>query len=409
MCHDPSLQPFERREVLVGALSDASSLGLFLFLLRSFVDEWVLAWLCASAALLMIWPILLHGPFMGTKLRHMFVLVFMTIITVYLPALTRAPPPSVETLIFTDPGWSDVSCAAAAQARRFSTGGVGAVTVLMFEHDAHFCERKRVEMAPSGADFRCIGSLLVSASPGGDGWCMPTYYDELLYRRLRATIAQLAATRADGLLLLDSDTALFRNIGVRMARAGTDFVFQRELPCHTERRRRCINAGVWWVRARSDAVEAVLRHALHLMAHLHISDQDALQHALAVSNCTVTYLDPALYPNGFLYNFDARLRAARVHMVHVNWSPPGFVEKRQRLYDLGVVERYPQCFGRALRYRDARANATRLPSGFLLPRAMPRGVSWRDLGNALGCADVDDRRCIAARAEPRALPHYLPQ
>jgi len=216
--------------------------------------------------------------------------------------------------------------------------------------------------------------------------------------------------RFDGLLVLDSDTVLFRNIGARMARAGTDFVFQRELPCHSEPRRRCINAGVWWVSARSDTAVAVLLHALRLMYELQISDQDALQHALTLSNATVTYLDPMLYPNGFVYNFDRRLRADRVHMVHVNWSPAGFVEKRFRLYDLGVLDRYPQCFGNQLlskTWRTERANATHLPSGFLLPRSMPHGVTWRDLGNALGCADVDDRRCIVARAEPRALPSHL--
>ena len=333
------------------------------------------------------------------------------ILFLYTGGCRRTCKPRVETLLFSDSGWEPMSCAAAMQAKRFSRSAGSNVTLILLDNDVDFASWSSRPAVAAGISVITLPSVPRDESE----WVMPTYYDELLYLRLRATALRVRTMRDrfDGLLLLDSDTVLFRNIGARMARIGTDFVFQRELPCHTERARRCLNAGVWWVSTRSDETVRVLQHAVHLMEELLISDQDALQHALAASNASVTYLDPLLYPNGFVYNYDRRLRAARTHMVHLNWSPAGIVGKHPRLYDLGIVRRYAQCFIPyihrilAAEYANVSAPDRRLRSGFQLPLLMPRGVTWRDLGNALGCADVEDRRCIMARVEPRALPSYL--
>lgn len=318
--------------------------------------------------------------------------------------------PFTDTLLFTDAGFSPLTCSASLQARRFMNRRSGRVVVVIVTNDDDWCGYNIANMRKHDIYGFCAPGI----SENGSDWTMPSWQAEFFYRRLSLTYRYIVSAHthgsADGVLLLDSDVALFRNIGVRMARAGTDFVFQRELPCHNEPHRRCVNAGVWWISTRSEAVLYVLDHALRLMRELRISDQDALQHALARAHrhVTVTYLAPTSYPNGFVYNYDRRLRARDVHLVHTNWAGRGLLAKLDRLKDLGVVDRYAQCFHpqmhEQLEERGWNSSAARLlPTGFRLPLSFPNTVLWRDLGNALGCADVEDRRCIAARAEPRAL------
>lgn len=153
-------------------------------------------------------------------------------------------------------------------------------------------------------------------------------YFSLIARRMTVLLASLEfATRIDGILMLDSDVHLRRNIAPRMARYNTSLVFQRELPCST---RVCANGGVWWARANDEGALRVVRHAHRLMRTLQLPDQDALGAALAAHpKVTVAYLPVESYPNGFAYAANERRETRRVHLVHTNWC--SFDDKRARL------------------------------------------------------------------------------
>jgi hypothetical protein len=311
--------------------------------------------------------------------------------------LFATAPPKTIVLLYTTEDWSDLACAATHQMLRYRPPHLVRVEAIV--HNYSECERT-LEFAedtdvPSGCTER-FGSKIS--------------YMSILFIRLGDVRRHVDSRKkgVTGYLMLDSDVVLYRNIVARMERAGSDFVFQRELPCHTERGRLCINGGVWWVRAQSKRALAVLDDAIHLMAQLWIPDQDALQHALARSNATVTYLNTRRYPNGFLYNYDRRLKASNVHMVHVNWAPDKQA-KLDRLYDLGMVERYAHCFSEETlaTLRTRRSNATTLPSGFKLSLTQPPGITRYDLGNALGCSDIGSGYCIDQRVEHRSLPYHL--
>ena len=146
-------------------------------------------------------------------------------------------------------------------------------------------------------------------------------YFALIERRLPVLLAMLEHPPADvtGVLMLDSDVALRRNVADRMERYGADLVFQRELPCA---RRRCVNAGVWWVRTGSEPARRVVAAAVSLMRLLAVPDQDALEIALAsaAADLRVAYLPIERYPNGFVHAVNDRLEARRIHLVHANWD-----------------------------------------------------------------------------------------
>jgi len=289
-------------------------------------------------------------------------------------------------LLFSTPDWLDMTCAAASQARRFARAQ-DEVIVVVTELNASMPAYKHVELPERARSNN-------------------TQF-EFLYQRLQyALIWSINRTQdAGGLFMLDSDTAIFRNVFGRVVRrygAQYDFVFQRELPCHTEHRRRCVNGGVWWMSTRSERARHVLVRALRYMHELHLPDQDALQHALAADSAVrVAFLDVKRHPNGFVYNFDGRVRAKRVHLVHVNWAPSKHA-KLERLYDLGVVEEYSHCFSDTtlsmLRSNRTSSASRRRVGGVLSPVTLPI-VSTEDLINGLHCERaVNSTRCVRSRA-----------
>jgi hypothetical protein len=159
----------------------------------------------------------------------------------------------------------------------------------------------------------------------GDGSAAAEAYFTLIGRRLAYVAQELEADIRPafaGILVLDSDVALYRNIAGRAERSGADFVFQRELPCFE---RDCLNGGVWWARANSSPVRAVLRRALELMRELALADQDALQLAIGEADglLNVAYWLADTHPNGFVHAaatlIGHGLRTSRVHLVHANW------------------------------------------------------------------------------------------
>lgn len=155
------------------------------------------------------------------------------------------------------------------------------------------------------------------------GWGTPHYF-ELIQNRLPTVLRALESlpydTSGRGLLLLDSDIVLRRNVGAWMhrfaARSGADFVVQQEWPC--PQAPHCVNGGVWWVR-RSAGGAQVLREAAVLMEQLRVPDQDALQIVAARSARRVHFLDRLHYPNGHVAQFDPQFSVSRAHLVHANW------------------------------------------------------------------------------------------
>ena len=162
-----------------------------------------------------------------------------------------------------------------------------------------------------------------------------------------------------GIMAIDSDVAVFRNIAARLERHQFNIVVQQDVPC---RKKFCVNAGVMWLRANNDAVKAVLDKAIVFMQALHISDQDALQMVLDVDpyrtvmivdvneirrlerydphfrkyyerRVTVLFLNSTVYVNGFVYQVNQRLHKRRVHLVHVNWAK-STAQKQSRLTEL---------------------------------------------------------------------------
>lgn len=155
-----------------------------------------------------------------------------------------------------------------------------------------------------------------------DAWGTPHYFG-LIRNRLPTVLRALETLPHDnvsGLLLLDSDVVLRRNVGAWLQqtalRSGADLVVQQEWPC--PQAAHCVNGGVWWVR-RSAGGTQVLREAAALMEQLRVPDQDALQIVAARSARRVHFLSRMHYPNGHVAQFDAQFSVARAHLVHANW------------------------------------------------------------------------------------------
>ena len=155
-------------------------------------------------------------------------------------------------------------------------------------------------------------------------------YQLLLLLRLHTLRTHLAYPRVNvtGYLMLDSDVALLRNVADRLDRSSADIVFQREVPCAS---RRCVNAGVWWVRVGRQPVLAFLNRILFLMTTLQLPDQEAFDLAVATKSRTLRleFLSPLRYPNGFTLEANDGLRMSMLHLVHANWCD--FRYKQQRL------------------------------------------------------------------------------
>jgi len=76
------------------------------------------------------------------------------------------------------------------------------------------------------------------------------YFEKISPRM--STVSYLLAQTGDdfdGILMLDSDVVIFRNIAARIEALQMDVVAQREIPC---KRFYCINAGVVWFKTRCE-------------------------------------------------------------------------------------------------------------------------------------------------------------
>jgi hypothetical protein len=308
------------------------------------------------------------------------------------------------TLIFTTREWLVFASLARDQSRRF--GVRNSVRIYMLD-DRRVCD----DLTVGGSAMYFLAGKNPERKSECRGWTVEeaeelsflprenlTYQSILLGRM--TIIANLLDSGASvfvaGYLILDSDVALYRNIAARMTRLNADMVFQREIPCHESEY--CVNGGVWWVSAHSEAARNVVHLALRYMRELNIPDQDALQHAIArTPDVDVMYLDPFRYPNGFMYNYESDLRRSRVHMIHFNWAPSP-TAKLARLADVGVFREFP-VYGALYKKianleadtRDTNRTWHRLDSdSFIVPRELPR-VSEHVIQSAL--ADVIPPQC----------------
>lgn len=173
-------------------------------------------------------------------------------------------------------------------------------------------------------------------------FCVPLLYRDLDYQSMlekRLTVMYAALQHPmeeyEGVMMIDSDVLLKRNVAARMATHGTDLVFQSEWPCAMLH---CANGGVWWARARSVAALGVVKRALDLAKTMKISDQDALNVAISLGNASVTYLPATKYPNGFVMQANNRLDVRSVHLLHVNWCK--LDRKAERLRQAAKAARF---------------------------------------------------------------------
>jgi hypothetical protein len=251
------------------------------------------------------------------------------------------------TLLFSDERYAEMTCAAAAQVLEF--GG----KVELFEIGGRpnaTCFHVMHTLNEDNHRLRCYSKRDGRGESRRNGDAAIGYY-ELIAQRLAIVIDRLQNAPADvcGYLVLDSDVALYSNIGEHMSSLDVDLVFQAELPIAAGAvLLPPINGGVWWVRARDAKVLRVLRHALHLMQKLHLPDQDALQIALRehAEETRWIVIGPPFFINGFTHIVGhRRIDPQLVRLVHANWAP-NIETKTERLAVLGVVERHRRCFAR---------------------------------------------------------------
>lgn len=145
-------------------------------------------------------------------------------------------------------------------------------------------------------------------------------------------LRELPRNNGRGVLMLDADIALRRNVGAWAARASANatLVVQQEWPCQTWPHQRCVNGGAWWIR-RTDAGVELLASTVRLMQLLNLPDQDALQIVAARQPHSVHYWSRRTHPNGWCAQRSHSLAGA--HLVHANWLG-SFECKRRALASL---------------------------------------------------------------------------
>ncbi len=131
-----------------------------------------------------------------------------------------------------------------------------------------------------------------------------------------AALESLPRHAGRGVMLMDSDVLLRRNIDARLRLHNAEIAIQQEWPCQTAPHQLCVNGGVWWAR-RSDGAIALLRAASDLMLKLRLPDMDALQIVAARRASSIRFLERTLYPNGYTAMKEGEYK--RAHLIHVNW------------------------------------------------------------------------------------------
>lgn len=296
---------------------------------------------------------------------------------------------STVTLLAADRAWLDMACVVARQSLRQPHQ---CVLLHALDGSAATCDEWRRLMWRAGVQPPPCVPVDAARTSGGD-WGTPAYFARIA-PRLSALLVLLESRELGagvrGVLVLDADVALVRNVAARAERAGADFVFQRELPCaETD----CVNGGVFWADARAPAVRRVLRRAVRYMHELALPDQDALQAALAADeSARVRYFDAHTHPNGWVAAYDNRVaRERNLHLLHANWLRTR-ADKRARLAQLAVWRRDAALCG-ALPNATERQQHAPLPA--LATCDLPR--AWLA---ALGCRS---QPCAARRSALVAL------
>jgi hypothetical protein len=165
-------------------------------------------------------------------------------------------------------------------------------------------------------------------------------YYQRIAPRFFVLLSLLNNTEFDGVLMIDSDVVVFRNVAARLESINSDLVVQQEVPCKKEH---CVNAGVMWISTNNKPVGSLFETAIRFMKGLKLSDQDALQMAIDVQSShrimhtddsfspphmwsrtdrylRLHHLNMTLYPNGFVHQINQKLHKRVVHLVHVNWA-----------------------------------------------------------------------------------------
>lgn len=219
------------------------------------------------------------------------------------------------TILHTDRDYLDMTLAVAAEAVRFQ----GDVWIISFA-GASLCHEMLIETLPG---VKCFAQAELGIASG---------FERVIDRRIATVVHALEHTNYKGVMALDSDVALFRNVAARAERLG-DLVFQQEAPCTDEK---CVNGGVWWARGNNTDILGFLNRVQDKMRALNLHDQDAFQLLLSDGKADavpfqVSYFDWRTHPNGFLLATDKTLARRNLHLAHANWCVGGRGCKRERL------------------------------------------------------------------------------
>lgn len=219
------------------------------------------------------------------------------------------------TILHTDRDYLDMTAELANEAVRFQ----GDVWIISFG-TVWPCKDMLIETLPG---VKCFTQAELGIDSG---------FERVIDRRIATVVHALEHTNYKGVMVLDSDVALFRNVAARAERLG-DLVFQQEAPCADEK---CVNGGVWWARGGAPDIVKFLNRVQDRMRALNLHDQDAFQLLLSDGKADalpfqVNYFDWPTHPNGFLLATDKTLVRRKLHLAHANWCVGGRGCKRERL------------------------------------------------------------------------------
>lgn len=175
-------------------------------------------------------------------------------------------------------------------------------------------------------------------------WGSKEYFDKIAHRLpiMLAIMEKLGTPHYSerGLLLLDSDIALQRNLLARLPPKNDSilFVAQQEVPCSGKT---CVNGGIWWLRLCAKSRQLLI-DTLSTELVLGVTDQDALSTIVAKPyyRTQVMLLNTLKYANGFTYHKNDAWSARHSRLVHANWSG----NLTQKMETLQEIRRKTHCY-----------------------------------------------------------------
>ena len=180
---------------------------------------------------------------------------------------------------------------------------------------AHLCETHRVYCHTEYSD-----------AWRQNAWGHSKYFSKISQRVvvMRETLRLLSQTLPipefgrSGIVLIDSDIVLRRNVLARMPLVSKNIVIQQEVPCVTYPHQRCANGGFYWLTVSEFSIQ-FLSDVIECMHALGIPDQDALDVVLHKNQQHVHYLNTSLYANGYTLRNDRTFDLQNAAMLHTNW------------------------------------------------------------------------------------------